>query len=729
MIHDTCSILRVLAIACLSFLGSALPEETQWQIQGNNTLRGEHYVNKGDVTASPFPFEDTHWFEEFNFGFNQRSSPFTTSRGQVSGVYNESDYRSSFERFSVERWNLFHESGDAWTPYRVEGGDYFSFLSSRTQSRSLKGALVELQPPAGPLGEIQSIHLFTGANQSAWREFEADENYSAGASWLVEHSPLGNFSLNHVYNAREADPVSPAPRQEQHIVSFATEKVFEVWTQVMTLESEVAHFFGDHGGLSGAESGQNNDENAYFAQFSGRGEIPLTYRLRFERYGQDYRPDGGNISPDRQSVEAHSGWRFASGLQLRGRYQQFRDGFQGVNRTDTDVFGLGLTGPLLRPWVDDLTGNLDGFVRFSENRDGSTDNRTSNVNMNLNKPVTAGWNGRLGLFVQDLDDFRAGREPVRTYQATLNADHAVSVLGFEGSISPGVGIRRVRGEQTDTDDVFPNLGLQLAQGPHSLGLNAGYSGQFRDVRSSVDVESFNVSANYLFSTGSHAFGLEAGYNGRRPAPGRDTDAYFVGLFWTYNFGVSFTTRPGELMPRGPRHIDEARASGLGLLAELRPGWNLEDTIEPLQARGIRGETRLPGATVYETRLLEEIDQRQRLALVHDENGLIRKIGLIIEFDDVGQVETSAQTFDRVRGVLIKTFGNPVNLLEEGEFTADFAADVNNNRFIRLYEWNAASGVLRFGIPRRLDQQVRMEIQHAQRFPGVRDTLWSIQEVK
>jgi hypothetical protein len=40
-----------------------------------------------------------------------------------------------------------------------------------------------------------------------------------------------------------------------------------------------------------------------------------------------------------------------------------------------------------------------------------------------------------------------------------------------------------------------------------------------------------------------------------------------------------------------------------------------------------------------------------------------------------------------------------------------------------------AGVLRFGIPRRYDGQVRTEVQHRRTFPQARDTLWSIEKIR
>lgn len=707
-------------------LPPARAEEAALSIDGSNTLRSEHYINKGDQASSPFPFEDTHTFDELSLRMLHRPSPFALTRGQFFGVYNESDYRSEFREFSVERWNLLQERGGVFLPYRAEVGDYFSFLSQRTQSRTLKGAQIEVQPGFEGIGHNHSFLLFTGANQPSWRQFEADEDYSAGASWLLENALLGHWSFNHVYSTRESNAFG-LPRREQHVLSLAFEKGFLLAGQTLTLEGEAAHFTGDHDGSAGAESGQENDENSFFAQISGQSAIPLNYRFRFEHSGEDFRPNGAIVSPDRQSYEAHLGWRFDSGLQLRTRYQLFQDSLESVNRTDTDVIGLNLSGPLLRRWFDDLTGNMDNFLRFTENRDGTVDSRNTVFNWNVNKPIPWDWNLRVGTFLQEVNNLTPAAEPVYTYQLSLNADHAISLLGLNGSVSPGLVLRRVRGGQADTDDLSPTFSTFLNRGAHSFGLSAGYQSQQRDTLNSIDLDTYTVSSTYGYNRGAHSLGFEFSYSGRHPNRGSDADGYQFALFWTYNFGTTVTRETFQPRPRpGPA---EALAPDLRVLAALAPGLAFEDAAERLERIGITARTDLPGVSVYEVRLLEEIGQRQRLALLRDDAGIIRKTGLIIDFDDVGNLDSTAQTFDKVRQVLVKVYGRPDTFFEEGEFGPNFADDVNNNRFIRIFEWNLQGSVIRFGIPRRVDRQVRMEIQHAASFPPVRETLWSLNEVR
>ena len=55
--------------------------------------------------------------------------------------------------------------------------------------------------------------------------------------------------------------------------------------------------------------------------------------------------------------------------------------------------------------------------------------------------------------------------------------------------------------------------------------------------------------------------------------------------------------------------------------------------------------------------------------------------------------------------------------------------MNADRFIRVVQWELPGGVLRFGIPRRLDRRVRMEIQYAARFADPLSTRWSIEAVR
>ena len=89
----------------------------------------------------------------------------------------------------------------------------------------------------------------------------------------------------------------------------------------------------------------------------------------------------------------------------------------------------------------------------------------------------------------------------------------------------------------------------------------------------------------------------------------------------------------------------------------------------------------------------------------------------------------ARAFERVRKALLDRFGPPAASFEEGAFDAGFVNALGAGRFIRVMEWQAGAGRLRFGIPRRLDGEPRMELQYARAFGTPRDAHWSLEALR
>ncbi|MSR13771.1 MAG: hypothetical protein EXR86_04250 [Gammaproteobacteria bacterium] len=195
------------------------------------------------------------------------------------------------------------------------------------------------------------------------------------------------------------------------------------------------------------------------------------------------------------------------------------------------------------------------------------------------------------------------------------------------------------------------------------------------------------------------------------------------MYWTYQFDRP-ATRPG--FARGA--LPYTGAVGSIDLVELAPGLGFATTVERLAALKLTGGSPQGRFEVYEYRVLRDIEQRQRLALVHSADQ-IDTSALVIDFDSTGGVDSVAQTFERVRKALIDRYGAPTFVLEEGEFTPNFVVDINAQRLLRVMEWETPVGVLRFGLRRRLDGRVRMEIQHRRSFPPLRDLRWSLEELR
>ncbi|RME32892.1 MAG: hypothetical protein D6786_09250 [Gammaproteobacteria bacterium] len=724
---------RLLPLFLLLPLQSPLAEQDflpGWHLSGSNTARASWYDATGLGSAGPYPFEGVMGFEEFNLYFDRRNSPYDLMRGEFSGVWNlDDEYRSTHNGLTPERVNFTREKGDSLIPWRLELGDYFAYYSYLTLQRSLKGVQIELQPVTDAGGRRHSIVLTSGADEADWRSLTLEEDYSNGISWLVADPNLGSYSLNFVHNFRDGSPGAGTLDRSQAVFSLAGEKSATLARQRLTLEAEIAHFAGDHNGVSGAASGQDRSENGYFAELRGFDTVlPLDYRLRYERYGQDFRPRGAIVTPDRKSYELHGGWRFATGLRLRGRVQVFDDNYETANKLRTRTYGVNLTGPLLASRFPGLTGTLDAYLQNRNDETGATNDLTRTVNLGLNSPLPHGWTGRAGFFYQDFEDQSAANANVLTHQLSLNADHAISLFGFSGLITPGILLRTLREGTSYSTDINPTLALALNRGPHSLRLDYGSLVQHRLLAvSGPDIDTHTLNLDYRYRLRQHELGLEASLFGRDPDPGEHTGAYRVSVFWRYSFD-----RPAQVLARAPSTIPSPGAAAPVPTTldpfGLPPGADPRAIRQLLEGAGLGEGTPQAGYLVYEYPVFRELAQRQRLVLRY-QAGELERSAVIIDFDDVGNRDSVEQTFERVRQELIRRHGNPTRNYHQGGFGATFVADVNAGRLVRILEWDTPQGVVRFGIPRRLDGQVRMEIVHARHFPPPGESLWSIEAVR
>jgi hypothetical protein len=701
-----------------------------WEISGENTARYEKYDYWGDKGGSPYQYTGGEFYNELNTTFGRRYSPYDTFQGRASLLYNDSDYRSQHRGFVLERFNLTWEKGDVSVPFRAQGGDIFSFLSLRTIQRSLKGAQLEIQPRSGSEQRTHSLIFFSGTGVDDYRDFTPANNLFSGASWRTEDRRWGNYSLNLVQNHQASDGTNNLPARSQVATSLTGEKIFGFSGQKVTLEGEVDYFSGDY--LSGAATKENRSSMGYFGQLAGETGTPFTYRFRVEDYGKDFRPAGSSVNQDYQAYEAHGAWRFKGGLNLRGRAQHFVDGVNSGNPTKTSVGGINLAGPFSVKALPGLTTSLDAFLQEAKNRDNSLNNRVSSVNLSLSMPVK-GWAARLSLAGRHTEDYSSTGNPTqRSYDTTLNATHGIALGGFKGSITPGVVYQKAGGNGTDGDNYGVSLALQLVRNPHQVGFDGRFLAKKVYTPGTINDLTNNVGINYRYTAGPHIVGVELNYNDRDPSPGASTEAYKVAFFYTFQFGkpagmpVSDAVRSLVAAPPAPSAEKEPAAT-----AKAGPsfvGEDLTGVVERLAKEGITGGVMQPGLVVYEARLFGEIDQRQRFALLHDGKRVTGTV-LTVEFDDVGDQRTVSQTYQRVLAAVLKRLGAPSETFEQGQFSPDFVRDVNAGKFIRVSEWKTATGLIRFGIPQRLDRQVRMELQYAVKFPTIRDTFWSVEDLR
>ncbi len=733
------------ATAALLGIGLVLPAFSPiaapngWQTQGTNTLRLENYGVSGDPLASPYSFEGGQFSNELAISTQRRVSPFEFWRGQVSGVLNDSEYRSPFDGVVPEVLSLYREKGDGPVPYRMELGDYYGYYSYRTLQRGLKGVQFEFQPLAGRSSNQLSIVLSSGSAALDWRDLHLGDDYTNGISVLLESDWLGRVNTSLLHNSRSGDATQGTLDRDQWVFSVAGEHSFALAGQRILLEGEWGLLDGDHDGNIDPDSGQDRNGSGLYAQLSGQSHTGIHYRSRYERYGQDYRPAGAVITPDRRLFEGHLGWRSHSGLQVSGRYQNYRDQFDSPNPQDTDIIGVQFTGPLAPPAWYGLNGSIDAYRQKNEDRSGAFDVDSMNLNASLNAVFPDGTLGMLTLFAQDQDDRTAADTDSTTWETTLSLTRTLEIGDWYGSITPGVMLRRVNGGFGDTDDWQPTLAASLAKGAHTFSGNYGVMRQRPNLLGSANSTTQTAALSYSHTDGKDVIGLEANWYEQSLDPGNDTEAYRIGIYWTHYFGnadplawlptSAISSDSGSSAPLVP--VGDAGTytrADIGLLAELAPGADMRAAEIHLAEFGLPAALVIGDYRVYETALLPNVLQRQRL-VIESRDGRIKRSALIVALGHAGAADSDRQLLETIREALISANGRPANNITEGEVGGEIATAVNRGRFIDLSEWVVGENRIRLGIPRRLDGQVRIEIQHAHQFGPPRETRWSIEAVR
>ncbi|MFA5757096.1 MAG: hypothetical protein WC883_08185 [Smithellaceae bacterium] len=681
-----------------------------WKINGSNTLRVDYYGNSGDETQATYPFTGLRSYDELNLNFSKSVSKYDTWRGEITGVLNNSPYRSNYYGIVPERLNLTKTKGDSLIPLRLEMGDIFSYYTYRTLQSSLKGVQLDLQPFQNS-GSRHSFIITSGARQSSWRNFHLQDSYFNGASYMIDNAKFGKFSLNAVQNSRQADEQQASLSRSQLIYSAAGNAIVKAVNQKLLLEGELSRFTGDHDGWDGPESGQKQSDNGLFFQGSGSSNWPLTYRVRYESYGRDYRPSAASVSPATKNAEGHLGWRLPKGYQMRARAQKTTSNYEMNNPTDTIVYGFNLNGPL---------GSLDAFGQDISSDDKATDRITGTVSANINIPAIIGWKSRLGCQIQDLSDRIAGGVDVKTRQISFSADRSVHFGSFSGSVTPGILYRQTESPTAKTDELLPTLIVGLKSGPHSLDYNLSWSDLQRPYDGGVDVGTVNQGFNYRYTTERSVLGVEILYGQRDPDPGQKTGSYKLGAYWTFYFDKPAKTTTGRKPKPEEQALVQDSESAIPALvnvdiAALIPGMKIEKAVELLKAKGIVNPVRDDVYLTYETRVLEEIEQRQRLVLIQ-ENKILKKALVIIDFGAIDRPEDMLQTYQLVQSILLDKYGNPTSVTSRGELTQTFFQDVRDGKFVRSNDWERPGGKLRFCIPKRLDGMVRLSIEFAVSFP-------------
>lgn len=722
-------VLSLLLLAPASLLAADLDLLPEWNLSGSNTLRYDKFNSSGDQNGSPYPFTGAQTYDEFSLSFDRNFSPYNRVSGQVGGLFNDSSYRSSFFGVVPETLYLKQENGGFSVPYRFEAGDYYSYLSFRTIQRTLKGVQLELQPTFGD--SHHSIEIFSGAGSPSWRSFQVRDDWTNGASWMVNHPLLGVMSINFVMNHQQGDPGQGLAGKKQYVYSLAWEKSGEFLGENFTIEGELGRFTGDHQDTFFIGDGLRRQGNGFFAQLTGSPKAlsALGYRMRYEAYEQDYIPAGAAVESDRRSEEGHLSWTFDSGLVMRARLQNFHTGWQTDNPVDTNTYGGNISGPLLSDLTESLSISLDAFGQDMESRDLAINTMTKSVNVSLSKGVGDQVALRGTFYYLNVDDktfFGSGASITRQVEATM--DFKVDAYGVTGTFSPGVLLRRVDAVGIRDLDINPTVSLNLSKDQHQLSLSYTALDQKRALND-LGLATRTAAGSYRYTMDQFSFGIDADWYERNPDSTffRRTDAWRIGAFITYSFDKPARALPVQVV-REAAEIELVTSRFAVDITFLKPGMGLDEAMSHLRKSGLGKPAKQAGLLVWFRRIVKEMGQNQRL-VVDVSDAAVQRSSVVIEFDEVGDVGGIRSTFEVARKLMLQKYGKPDAFFDQGEFGSELASDLASGRFIRVMEWRQQGGVLRFGIPRRLGGKIRMELQFARNFPPLRDPLWGMRRVQ
>jgi hypothetical protein len=284
----------------------------------------------------------------------------------------------------------------------------------------------------------------------------------------------------------------------------------------------------------------------------------------------------------------------------------------------------------------------------------------------------------------------------------------------------------MQGDDSASGDFSPSIALNLARFPHNFAASYGFQRIQPDASTLSTIQTNAMRLFYGYSMDQHTFGVDLSAYDRQVTVGQFNDSYRLAVTWTYNFDKP--TRSSARPIRSSLAGDSPIPHDLNLLLDVSLGGDFDSSSRRLQRSGMSNGVQLGPVNVFEQRLITDLTQRQRVVVVQDA-GQVTKTGLVINMPDSVGPQEVAQVYEIVRKHMLDSFGSPSLTLEEGAIGPSFAADLNAGRLLRMMEWETESGKLRLGIPRRLDGQVRIEIQHAKYLGASRDTLWSLEAVR
>jgi hypothetical protein len=662
--------------------------------------------------------------------FDRRYSPYEMVRGQFAGRINASDYVQDFRGSILDRFSTTWEKGDARIPFRLTAGDYFNFFTPRTTQRSLKGLRLELQPHVFG-GHRQSFVFFTGSSSPSYKSLDTNDDVSSGLSFMVNEGERGSISFNVVNNHQQAQTGQASVNQ--NLSSVAVHRKEKHWGQNLTLDMEGSLFHGDP---LKAGSTSNASGDGFYLRLQGDNGGPLSYSYHKERYDDDYRPTGAPVVADRSVDYLRSAYRFRGGLRMELRNLTEETGYASGDPLKRITRGMNLNGPLFRQWLRNARFTLDSFRQRFRNRTLRTDSESRVHNLGITAPWGQ-WTTSISHSFQGVDDHVNVTGDLVERNTRLSGTHSLTLGAYRGSLNLGLNYRH-QNALPSSRDWGVSVGANLAKGPRTLGFSFSNFDQRRLSLPERNSVIRDLKLRYGLRWGKQQVSLETGWQVREENLTADNTNFNIGLLYSVSFGSHHQPRgrlastpvlPETTAPETPEETSAPQvvANDSFRIAALLPGMSMPEVHRLLAEAGIQGMVKRAGVEVYEARFYNRFSERQRLFLEARKGQLVRA-GVLVDLGGAGSPMDEEEQLNRTLTMLIERYGPPETTVEQGDLLASLRRDVEAGRFVRVYEWRTGGGILRLGIPRRLDGLVRLEIHHARTQRPLKDPNWSLEQL-
>ncbi len=430
----------------------------------------------------------------------------------------------------LETLRVSFEDGTRALPYRFQAGDAFTDFSRRTLQTTVRGLTVEIQPQTAT---GQSLLFASGSGEASWdNTFDGDTGslYYNGISYLLSPTDGTTVVANFV-NTRRETPLRAQPLDgADDVATFRNDSnvgsVYgETWLGKFFLEGEVAY-------LSGTQAEEDIDSSSFYAQVSRNGG-PLSWRVRYEDNGEDYRAPGATgVIADRRIGEFHGRYAFGRPGTIRGRAQFIKTRVAQPVPTRSDLYAVSYDG---RPLRARSTMSFRASVDFNDTR--TEDDSAAFLFTNF----AVGVNDRVGAFtlgyrldIRDQDNRVVAAAGRRLIDNNFNAGRPFSAAGARMNLRGGV-VFRSQSTSSEYDQWSPTIDFSADWTRHRFGIHWSFLDQNFVLATVADLRYHNQRITYAFEYDAHTLSFELYQELRQPELTDNTDSLRLRFSYRYAF--------------------------------------------------------------------------------------------------------------------------------------------------------------------------------------------------